>query len=188
MRTLRTRSRPLTSGSFLLPVLLLCSFLFGGCPATRVERTVVVKGGTGTTESERETLRRTYTQPELPSQRRLLLREAESWIGTPYRYAGTARDGVDCSGFVCTIFSILPHKLPRNSASQATVGEAITLRDAEAGDLVFFNTLGSGVSHVGIYIADNLFIHASTTIGVTINSLSEEYYRKRFVSVRRVLP
>ena len=152
-----------------------------------MERTVVVKIGAGTTESERETLRRAYAQPELPPQRKLLLQEAESWIGTPYRYAGTTRAGVDCSGFVCTLFSALPHKLPRNSASQATVGQAISLQDAVAGDLVFFNTSGNGVSHVGIYIADNLFIHASTTIGVTINSLAEEYYRKRFVAVRRVL-
>lgn len=161
-----------------------------------MERTVVAKSGAGTTATERETLRRTYAQPDLPEERRLLLQEAESWIGTPYRYAGTTRSGVDCSGFVCTLFSTLPQKLsqklpqqlPRNSASQATVGEAISLRDAEAGDLVFFNTSGSGVSHVGIYIADNMFIHASTSIGVTINSLAEEYYRKRFVSVRRVLP
>lgn len=149
---------------------------------------MVAKSGAGTTATERETLRQTYAQPDLPEERRLLLQEAESWIGTPYRYAGTTRSGVDCSGFVCTVFSTLPQKLPRNSASQATVGEAISLRDAEGGDLVFFNTSGSGVSHVGIYIADNLFIHASTSIGVTINSLAEEYYRKRFVSIRRVLP
>lgn len=173
----------------MLPALLCCSILFGGCPATRVERTVVTKGGSaGTTESERETLRNTYSRAELSANQRLILREAESWIGTPYSYAGTTRNGVDCSGFVCTIFSTLPQKLPRTSASQATAGQALSLQDAEAGDLVFFNTSGSGVSHVGIYIADGLFIHASTSIGVTINSLSEEYYRKRFVSVRRVLP
>jgi len=149
---------------------------------------VIVKGGSGTSASERETLRDAYHNTALPASRQLILKEAEAWIGTPYRYAGATRDGVDCSGFVCTIFSTIPHKLPRNSARQATVGEAISLQDAVAGDLVFFNTSGNGVSHVGIYIADNLFIHASTSIGVTINSLAEEYYQKRFVSVRRVLP
>jgi cell wall-associated NlpC family hydrolase len=124
----------------------------------------------------------------LDRDRRKVLTEAEQWLGTPYRYGGSTPAGVDCSGFVCNVYRKIDRKLPRSSSQQAETGESISISDSRPGDLIFFNTSGSGVSHVGILINAEQFIHASTSIGVTVSSLNEPYYRDHFMFVRRVLP
>jgi cell wall-associated NlpC family hydrolase len=137
--------------------------------------------------SAAERIEAAYSSPDLSSDRRLLLQTAESWLGVPYRYGGNGRDGIDCSGFVCRIYDAIEVRLPRTSTQQSDVGEEVSLYDALPGDLVFFNTTGSGVSHVGILLNTNDFVHASTSSGVIVSSLGERYYRERLVSVRRVV-
>jgi hypothetical protein len=110
------------------------------------------------------------------------------WIGTPYLFGGTSRRAIDCSAFVRAIFQGSGNiMLPRTAAEQNTVGLKVARKNLEFGDLIFFNTRKNVyVSHVGIYLGDNLFAHASSRYGVTISSLESEYYSKRLIGAKRI--
>jgi murein DD-endopeptidase / murein LD-carboxypeptidase len=117
-----------------------------------------------------------------------LLLDVVSFLGSPYRRGGNTKEGIDCSGFTVRVYqSATATQLPRSAKGQFGVGLPVRKRDLEFGDLVFFNTTGRRPSHVGIYIEDDLFAHASVTRGVTISSLESTYYRKRFVGARRIV-
>lgn len=117
----------------------------------------------------------------------LLLAEAFDWQGTPYKYGGTSRQGVDCSGFVMQTFvNSLGIKLPRTSAEQAKHCKKVKKKDLAPGDLLFFKTNGHGVSHVGLYIGAGQFIHASSSKGVMVSDLDHKYWHKRLVKCGRV--
>lgn len=122
-----------------------------------------------------------------------LLKDAEKYLGAPYKYAGTTSSGFDCSGFTGKVFGENNLVLPRRSADQANEGEKIEIRNAKPGDLIFFATAGgSKVSHVGIVHdigndGEVKFIHASTSKGVIISSLNEKYWNKAYLFARRVL-
>ena len=114
--------------------------------------------------------------------------QLQNWHGTPYRYGGMSRGGVDCSGFVLLTFrDKFALQLPRETRQQAEIGTKIDKDDLLPGDLVFFKT-GSGNNglHVGIYDTDNQFIHASTSRGVMRSSLDNVYWRKNFWQARRI--
>ncbi|CAJ1317204.1 C40 family peptidase [Paenibacillus sp. PK4536] len=108
-------------------------------------------------------------------------------IGTPYRIGGTSFSGFDCSGFTQYVFGKMNIDLPRQSSSQYQVGEPVSKSDLIAGDLLFFNTTGAGVSHVAVYVGNGNFAHASTSKGVRIDSLSMDYYQNRYVGAKRVM-
>ena len=107
-------------------------------------------------------------------------------IGIDYDYGGTTTSGFDCSGFTAYVFKKLDVKLPHSSKGQFAMGDKVEREDLRPGDLVFFNTSGSGVSHVGVYVGDNRFAHAASK-GVTISDLDEKYYAKRYIGARRVM-
>ena len=110
------------------------------------------------------------------------------YLGVPYRFGGASRAGMDCSGFTSTVYrSGASRALPRSTRQQYDAGRRVPDADLQFGDLVFFNTTGTSPSHVGIYIEDDLFAHASVTYGVTISSLESTYYRRRYIGARRVL-
>ncbi|SYX87119.1 C40 family peptidase [Paenibacillus alvei] len=109
-------------------------------------------------------------------------------LGISYKYGGTTTKGFDCSGFTKYVFDKFEIDLPRTSSSQFDSGEKVSKDELRPGDLVFFDTSGgNGVSHVGIYVGDNKFAHASTSKGTRIDSLSMDYYEKRYVGARRVM-
>ncbi|MBF0596352.1 C40 family peptidase [Faecalibacter rhinopitheci] len=121
-----------------------------------------------------------------------VLKTAKSFLGVPYKYGGINESGFDCSGLVFVSFDKLGLKLPRNSSQQATHGQEIKISEVRKGDLVFFNTSGSSISHVGIIenienTGEIRFIHSSTSKGVIISSLDENYWKTRFVKAVRLL-
>lgn len=111
----------------------------------------------------------------------------QSALGTKYLSGGTTTDGFDCSGFTTYVFKSLDIKLPRTSGSQYNMGTAVEKDELKAGDLVFFNTSGKGVSHVGVMVDGESFAHSSTKKGVIISKLSEDYYVKRYVGAKRIM-
>ena len=116
-----------------------------------------------------------------------LANEVDKVIGTPYLWGGTTKAGFDCSGFIQYIFDKFKLDLPRTSNTQAKEGTSVDQENLRAGDLVFFNTSGQGISHVGIFLGNNKFAHSSSSRGVTISNLSESYYKNRYVTARRVV-
>ncbi len=111
----------------------------------------------------------------------------QSWMGVPYKFGGMNKRGIDCSGFTSVIYkNIYGVKLPRTALDQYKSGRKIRRAQFTEGDLVFFRgTRGAGIDHVGIYLDNGKFVHASTSVGVTISDLSEEYYQTRFVGACR---
>ena len=119
---------------------------------------------------------------------------ARSFIGTPYKYGGTTRAGMDCSGLLINSFREISYPLPRSSEDQSKIGEEIKMHDLQPGDLVFFATgkKRKKVTHVGLVTQCNgkddvKFIHASSSLGVVETNLYAEYYQKRFRGGRRVI-
>lgn len=119
--------------------------------------------------------------------RKDLKKEIGSWLGTPYLYGGNTRKGVDCSGLVCAIYlEVYEIKLPRTSRDIYAASKHIKLKDLREGDLIFFNYTGKGVSHVGLFLGDGKYVHASTTKGVVISELDNAYTQKKIVGAGRV--
>lgn len=117
---------------------------------------------------------------------------AVSLVGSPYRLGGTSpATGLDCSGLVGHVFrQAAGIVLPRDSRAISEATQPLTDGELQPGDLVFFNTLNRAFSHVGIYLGDDRFVHASSsrTGSVMVSSLSERYWRERFDGARRVSP
>ncbi|MER3471817.1 MAG: hypothetical protein C4330_10965 [Chitinophagaceae bacterium] len=114
-----------------------------------------------------------------------LYKKIDEWFGTPYRMGGTDKSGIDCSAFTQMLYSAFFNiVLPRTAREQFKMARVISRTELKEGDLVFFNTSG-GVSHVGIYLQNNKFVHASSSDGVTISDLFDSYWMKRFVGVGR---
>lgn len=113
---------------------------------------------------------------------------SKKFIGVPYRFGGTSTSGFDCSGYTMHIYENFEKSLPRTSGSQYSVGNSVGKSELEVGDLVFFATSKSSkISHVGIYIGNQKFIHSQSNIGVSISNIDDPYYwGDRYVGAKRV--
>ena len=116
-----------------------------------------------------------------------LFRLIDDWYGVKYLFGGTSKKGIDCSALMQVLFtSVYGIALPRTAKMQYDFSRKISRTELKEGDLLFFNTRG-GVSHVGMYLTNNKFLHSSTTNGVTISDMFDPYYSKRLIGVGRVL-
>lgn len=116
-----------------------------------------------------------------------LVNAANSVIGTKYVFGGTTSKGFDCSGFIGYVYKKVGVSLPRTSAGMYATGSSVSKKNLQAGDLVFFNTSGKGVSHAGIYIGNGKFAHSSSSKGVSIAKLNDPYYwGSKYIGAKRV--
>lgn len=162
-----------------LLIVILLALLVGCTPATRYRTGGAVNG-------EQATIAKTsngYTTNDFLKLGGIM----QSYLGKPY---GSAKydAGLDCSSFVRDVFRKFDgRQLPRRSADQFGVGNKTERRKLAYGDLVFFRTVGSGVSHVGIFVGNGDFIHVSSSRGVIVTPMNEEYWAKRYVGAKRIL-
>lgn len=122
--------------------------------------------------------------------RRRIVGTAQNFLGLPYRWGGASpKDGFDCSGLIMTAYRLNGYELPRTSREQFIAGNPIPVDALQPADLVFFATRSRGsVSHVGLYIGDGRFIHApGRGKTIRIDSLSQDYYRRRLLGARHFL-
>ncbi len=111
----------------------------------------------------------------------------DDWLGVKYKYGGTTKNGVDCSGFTNLLYNnVFKKELPRSSSDIAAVAKSVAKKELSEGDFVFFSIRSNKVDHVGIYLANNRFVHASTSKGVIISSLEHPYYAKHFKKGGRI--
>lgn len=186
-------------------IILGFSFIIGGCSASKPTEEIAVKKNVQKKEeyssltgiekkslinqTNLETLTNIVSEYKNSSiDRDEVMTKIIELINTPYLWGGTSTYGIDCSGFVQMVYKkALDIDLPRTSIMQSTVGDEVKREDLKFGDLVFFNTMGHRISHVGIYLGETMFAQSSSSGGVKVSSLNEDYYNSRFVTARRVI-
>ncbi|MCX6828120.1 MAG: NlpC/P60 family protein [candidate division Zixibacteria bacterium] len=175
----------------LLIIFFALTFLAGCVPAPRYRTGEATPPKRGDTERERPYRPSNQADKfEKVSTSRLLDLGAiiQSYLGRPY--SGTSRydDGLDCSRFTSEVFRKFDGiELPRTVEQQYEIGAPVSRERLRYGDLVFFRTQGRVVSHVGIYVGYNEFVHSSSSTGVIISSTDDSYWKKRFMGARRLL-
>src|SRR5687767_13446002 len=113
----------------------------------------------------------------------ILIKEVIGWLGTPYKYGGTDKSGTDCSGFVMQVYkTVYSINTARSANGLYEACQKISRLKVKQGQLVFFKINTEKVGHVGIFIQDPYFIHASSSKGVMVSSLDENYWTKYFIS------
>jgi len=177
-------------------LLLFCSLFIFACKSkqkaqTKETQKVSKKKSTSqtkasTSNASEEELKRLLGLSSKEIKKNSLYRFIEDWYGTPYKYGGCKKSGVDCSCFTNILYEEVYHKqLIGNAADIYKSTNKISLRRAKEGDLVFFKINVSYVSHVGVLLRNDYFVHASTSKGVMVSNLNEAYYKKYFHSAGR---
>jgi len=139
-------------------------------------------------KSEINTLESEPASSTAETRRGKLMEMVLSYMGTPYKIGGSDHSGIDCSGFSMVVFdSVFKIELPHSAKEQSTFGDDVTKDELKTGDLIFFKTVGNRISHVGIYLGDDLFAHASVAQGVTISSLESTYYKRRYAGAKKII-
>lgn len=166
---------------FLAGAMLVVSTLFQASPVTAAETASVV-----TDASISSSLIAPAHQKSSGLQK--FFSNISQYLGIRYRFGGNSTSGFDCSGFVRFMFSKeLDVDLPHSSSEMATLGKKVDREELRPGDLVFFRNAKNRINHVGIFIGNNTFVHASLSKGITRDTLSEDYYDKRYATAVRIV-
>ncbi len=181
-------------------LILLIALMLSGCVSAPAYRGAGVNcrgpmpyGSTATTTTTTTTTTQggteTVTAPPSPSNsiEHRIQGEIDGWMGTPYVYGGVTKRGVDCSGFTQAVYRSVGIEIPRRASRQSAAAETVRRDNLKYGDLIFFNTSGSGISHCGIYLGNGEFVHASSSRGVVRDMLNHPYYSTRYVTGGRFL-
>jgi cell wall-associated NlpC family hydrolase len=187
-------------------LLALLSLLFASCGGSRsistTQDVINIEKASNTTESSRSNRvtkankrREAAEKNESTTHNAIiesLISDARSFEGTRYKFGGTSEKGMDCSGLVYTVFKNQDVLMPRISRDMATKGISVSLKQVIEGDLVFFKTSKrNSINHVGLVVetkrGEIFFIHSTTSRGVIISSMEEDYWKKAFVEVRRII-
>ena len=150
-------------------------------------------GSKSTTKTNKNTTTKRVSKTSSSSKAESIISYAESFKGTRYKFGGTTSKGMDCSGLVYVSFQKEQIALPRVSRDMATRGKRVSLSQSKKGDLVFFKTNKNKnvINHVGLVVASKngnvTFIHSSSSRGVIVSSLDENYWKRAFVEVRRII-
>lgn len=132
-----------------------------------------------------ETSYTVFTVDDVAFSNKKLYSFVQEWKGVPYRYAGLSKSGIDCSGLVFLLMQdVYDKEVPRKTSDLAVV--AVKVDNMREGDVVFFDIDGKKYSHVGVYIENKKFLHASSTVGVTISCLSNPYFKRYFTFGARI--
>jgi len=161
---------------------LIIALIFTGCsrkPHTKPKHT-----------SHKNTIKKSYSVKQSnqnnSSTLNRLYTQYRGWKGTPYKYGGLSKRGVDCSGFIYQSYKdVFNISLPRSTTEQVKQGKRVYINQLHAGDLVFFKT-GRNVRHVGIYLEKGKFVHASSSKGVIISSMHTGYWKDSYWQARRI--
>lgn len=169
--------------SYCFSILLLVVLLLSSCGVNKQSNKYA---NTKVTElSEKLRIPIDYSDKNIP-----LYQEVSAWLGVPYRYAGNTKKGTDCSGFVSEVYyKLYGIRLERSSDGQAAKNvKKVSKKKLQTGDLVFFKTSKKSkkINHVGIYLKDGRFIHASTSKGVVVSDLDQKYYQNTWVKGGRI--
>jgi cell wall-associated NlpC family hydrolase len=181
-------------------LIIIAIAIFGSCNTTKhsktskkpVTKTVVKKKLVSENKPYLDNFYKEYSKKlgvELNgNEDKLLIAEIAGWLNVPYKYGGKSKEGTDCSGFTTAVYKNLYNiDLYRSSEDQMKNVDIVEKSSIKEGDLLFFKISGDKISHVGLYISKNKFMHASTKRGVVINDLTEEYYTKTFYKAGRVI-
>ncbi len=173
-----------------LPQIILILFLVYGCSSSKSAST----SKRYRTKKRVVTKKRSVRTKDVTTLATKIIATANTYKGTRYKYGGITRKGMDCSGLIMTSFQQNGVSLPRTSYDMSNQGKTIALRNARKGDLIFFTTnprKPRRISHVGLVTSVKngiiYFIHASSKRGVTVNNMSQNYYKRNFAKAKRVL-
>ena len=176
---------------YTLFIICLLAHVLYSCSSRRHIHSSQPNNSTTTTSKSTEQLKKNYAAllgvDEIKIENVALYSLIDSWYATPYKYGGCNKDGVDCSNFACVIYKeIYNQSLTGSSASIFNQCKTIKKSELQEGDLLFFKIQGNHISHMGVYLQNNKFVHATTKKGVMINDLDEAYYKKYFFTAGRI--
>lgn len=160
--------------------------VFAACHSKKKGTKTVVKNSDTTTITHKD-LSQKIGIPTKDMSNKKLYGFVESWYGTPYKFGGCEKSGVDCSCFANALYKdVYQKKLSRSSRDIYKECEKINSSNLKEGDFVFFKINSQEVSHVGVYLSNNKFVHASTSKGVMVSDLNDVYYKKYFFTAARL--